>query len=196
MQDSTPSKLKFHYSTFKNCYASKWKELQTYLNKFYESYCKQYNLQIQERLDFDRNVICYIRMDFGMKETKIYATNKKMPSLFADYVTLSYCDHFVLLWILSWFGCENWATFMKYCEKYGARFKELVCLGVSFNVEEGHMQTLTMDGNEQGKSKRVTLAWNKEAYKFEESASASPPSSLEQQQQQQQSQSSPLQQLS
>jgi hypothetical protein len=164
--------LKFHYSSQGNSYQFKWQELQTYLNKINVHYIDAFGNKMQNAINFTDYVVCYIRIDFGLKETKIYATNPKMPALFGDYVMLNYCDHIVLLWCLSWFGCENWQTFERYCEKYGSRLDELVCFGVSFDVDEGIVSKVTIDGNEKGQSKRINLDWKKEAYTFAKETAA------------------------
>jgi hypothetical protein len=165
---------KFHFPQSKERYAYniKWKELETYLNKFYGvqlGLCGSYqfsNSTARKIIDFDKHLVCYIRMDFGLKETRIYTTHEKIPSIFADYITLNYCDEFVLMWIISWFGYDSWDKYINYCKKYSVFLEELVCLGVSFNIEEGCMQIIYMDGNDKNSVRRVKLPWNKEAYGF------------------------------
>jgi hypothetical protein len=96
----------------------------------------------------------------------VLGIGKRIILIISDYITLNYCDNFVVMWIISWFGCDTWSKFMNYREKYGTLLEELVCLGASFNIERGNMHAIFMDGTYENKTKRISLGWNKESYAF------------------------------
>jgi hypothetical protein len=159
--------FKCYYGTQDVYYKKKYKELEDYLNKCLQSGSDDSQFpRTEKQIDFDAYLICYIRVDLGLRETKIYTVHQTVPSLFSDYITLNYCDNFIVKWIISWYGCDTWSKFMNYCEKYGTLLEELVCLGATFDIEQGTMNSVCMDGTYRNNTKRIPLRWNRESYAF------------------------------